>query len=124
MSKFLVTGAAGFIGSALTRAILDRGDEVRAFDNLSTGKRENIEEIAGRVEFREADLCDPSAVREACKGIDFILHEAALPSVPRSVADPVSAHDSNVTGTSEFAGRGPRCRSQANGVCGIVLRLR
>jgi UDP-glucose 4-epimerase len=99
MSKFLVTGAAGFIGSALTRAILDHGDEVRTFDNLSTGKRENLEDIIDRVDFRHADLCDLAAVREACKGIDFILHEAALPSVPRSVADPISAHESNVTGT-------------------------
>jgi len=99
MSNFLVTGAAGFIGSALTRAILRRGDHVRGLDNLSTGKPENLAEIRDRVDFRQADLCDLDSVRDACKDVDFVLHEAALPSVPRSVADPVSAHDSNVTGT-------------------------
>jgi nucleoside-diphosphate-sugar epimerase len=99
MAKFLVTGAAGFIGSALARAILDRGDQVRGFDNLSTGKLENLAEIRDRIDFRQADLRDQAAIQDACKGIDYVLHEAALPSVPRSVADPVSAHESNVTGT-------------------------
>jgi nucleoside-diphosphate-sugar epimerase len=99
MANFLVTGAAGFIGSSLTRSLLDGGNSVRGFDNLSTGKMENLEDVLDRIDLRQADLCDISAVRDACKGIDFILHEAALPSVPRSVADPISAHESNVTGT-------------------------
>jgi nucleoside-diphosphate-sugar epimerase len=99
MANFLVTGAAGFIGSSLTRSLLDGGNSVRGFDNLSTGKMENLEDVLDRIDLRQADLCDISAVRDACKGIDFILHEAALPSVPRSVADPISAHESNITGT-------------------------
>lgn len=99
MAKFLVTGAAGFIGSALTRAILERGDSVCGFDNLSTGNRENLKDVFDRIEFREADLCNANAIADACKGIDYIFHEAALPSVPRSVSDPLGAHDANVTGT-------------------------
>lgn len=99
MSKFLVTGAAGFIGSSITRALVKEGHSVRGFDNLSTGKRENLGDVIDRVDFREADLCDLQAVKEACKGIEYVLHEAALPSVPRSVTDPIGCHESNVTGT-------------------------
>jgi nucleoside-diphosphate-sugar epimerase len=99
MANFLVTGAAGFIGSSLSRSLVESGHTVRGFDNLSTGKLENLDDVIGRIDFRESDLCDVAAVNGACKGIDYILHEAALPSVPRSVEDPMGAHQSNVTGT-------------------------
>ncbi len=99
MSTFLVTGAAGFIGSSLVHALLAQGHKVRGFDNLSTGKMENLADVLDAIDFRNADLRDAEAVKEACKGIDFIFHQAALPSVPRSVSDPMSSHDSNVTGT-------------------------
>ncbi len=99
MRRVLVTGAAGFIGSHLVDALLERGDEVRALDNLSTGRRENLRAAADRIEFIEASLTDAAAVERACAGVEVIFHEAALPSVPRSVLDPRSSHDSNVEGT-------------------------
>jgi len=99
MSTYLITGIAGFIGSALARAVLTQGDQVRGVDNLSTGKPENLSEIRNRIDFREADLLDPAAVREACKGADYILHEAAIPSVPRSVKDPLESNRANVDAT-------------------------
>jgi len=99
MAKYLVTGTAGFIGSAIARALLQRGDDVRGLDNLSTGKWENIAEIASQIDFRKADLLDLAAVKSACEGVDYIFHEAAIPSVPKSVLDPVSSHNANATGT-------------------------
>src|SRR6266851_5275107 len=84
MSKYLITGIAGFIGSSIARALLAQGDEVRGIDNLSTGKRENLTEILGQIDFREADLLDLDAVHNACRGVDYIFHEAAIPSVPKS----------------------------------------
>jgi UDP-N-acetylglucosamine/UDP-N-acetyl-alpha-D-glucosaminouronate 4-epimerase len=99
MSKYLITGIAGFIGSALARAVLEAGGEVRGLDNLSTGKRENLAEIAQWVDFRQGDLLDVRAVNEACQGVDYVFHEAAIPSVPRSVLDPVANNQANVDGT-------------------------
>jgi nucleoside-diphosphate-sugar epimerase len=99
MSKYLITGVAGFIGSALARAILAQGDEVRGIDNFSTGKRNNISEILDRINFREADLLDPEAAQSACQGVDYVLHEAAIPSVPRSVANPLESNRANVDAT-------------------------
>ena len=99
MAKFLVTGAAGFIGSSLVRALLDRGDEVRGIDNFATGKRENLTEVLDRIDFREADILDFDAIRSACEGMDFVLHEAAIPSVPKSVIDPLGSNRANVDGT-------------------------
>ena len=99
MAKYLVTGGAGFIGSHIVEALLDAGHEVRIFDNLSTGLRENVELFADRVEFHEGDLVDADAVRRAVAGVHGVFHEAALPSVPRSVEDPFSCHDANVTGS-------------------------
>jgi UDP-N-acetylglucosamine/UDP-N-acetyl-alpha-D-glucosaminouronate 4-epimerase len=97
--RFLITGVAGFIGSALARALLDRGDYVRGIDNFITGKRENIAEIRERMDFREIDLLDQKALHDACDSVDYVLHEAAIASVPRSVADPVGSHQINVDGT-------------------------
>ena len=98
MATYLITGAAGFIGSSLARALLQRGERVRGLDNFSTGKRENIADLA-RLEFRAADLLDLAAVTEACRGVDYVLHQAAIPSVPKSVADPASSNRANVDGT-------------------------
>jgi UDP-glucose 4-epimerase len=96
---YLITGIAGFIGSSLARALLERGDQVRGIDNLSTGKRENISEIMGRIDFRQADLLDMNALQQACRGVDYVLHEAAIPSVPRSVKDPLESNRANVDAT-------------------------
>ncbi len=98
MARYLVTGVAGFIGSSLARALLDRGEHVRGIDNLSTGKLENVDGL-GKLDFRQADLVDADAMAEACRGVDFIFHEAALASVPRSVKDPESTNRSNIDGT-------------------------
>lgn len=99
MSTYLITGVAGFIGSSLARAVLAQEDQVRGIDNLSTGKPENLKEIRDRIDFREADLLDMNAVREACNGADYVLHEAAIPSVPRSVKDPLESNRANVDAT-------------------------
>ena len=99
MAKYLITGIAGFIGSSLARAVLAQGDEACGIDNLSTGKRENLAEIAHQIDFREADLLDLNAVSESCRGVDYVLHQAAIPSVPRSVRDPIGSNRANVDGT-------------------------
>ncbi|HEX6501776.1 MAG TPA: SDR family oxidoreductase [Terriglobales bacterium] len=99
MATYLITGIAGFIGSSLARAILAQGDTVRGVDNFATGKRDNLEEIKTRIDFREADILDLRAMKEACQGVDFVLHQAAIPSVPKSVLDPLGSNAANVDGT-------------------------
>jgi UDP-glucose 4-epimerase len=99
MAKYLITGVAGFIGSALARAVLAQGDQVRGLDNLSTGRRENLAEILPRIDFQEADLLDLQAMYDACRGVDYVLHEAAIPSVPKSVLDPLGSNRANLDGT-------------------------
>src|SRR5215472_6178388 len=99
MARYLVTGIAGFIGSSIARALLAQGEQVRGIDNLSTGKRENITEILDRSDFREADLIDMEAMKQACAGVDWVLHQAAIPSVPKSVRDPLGSNQANVDGT-------------------------
>ena len=99
MARYLITGIAGFIGSTLARALLERGDTVQGIDNLSTGRMENIEELLPSITFEVADLQDAAAMRSACEGVDFVLHQAALASVPRSVRDPLTSHESNINGT-------------------------
>src|SRR5579863_6787559 len=99
MSTYLITGIAGFIGSSLARAILAQGDNVRGVDNFSTGKRGNIAELLDRIDVREADLLDLEAMQSACRGVDYVLHEAAIPSVPRSVLNPLESNQANVDGT-------------------------
>ena len=98
MPKYLVTGAAGFIGRSIAAELLKRGETVRGIDNFITGKRENLVGLES-MEFLEADLADPSACATACQGIDIVFHEAALASVPRSVADPVGTNLNCVNAT-------------------------
>jgi nucleoside-diphosphate-sugar epimerase len=95
MAHYLVTGGAGFIGSHLAEELLRRGETVRVVDNLSTGKRQNIAHIPS-VEFIEGDLADLDVARRAVKGIDYVLHQAAIPSVPRSVEDPITSNRANI----------------------------
>ena len=99
MATYLITGAAGFIGSTLTRALLAQGERVRGLDNFATGKRENLAEVKDQIEFHETDLADLDGLHRACDGVDYILHEAAIPSVPRSVKDPLGNNRANVDGT-------------------------
>lgn len=96
---YLVTGGAGFIGSHIAEALVKRGERVRVLDNLMTGKRENLAHLAGKFEFIEADIRDAAATRQAMEGVNIVYHEAAIPSVPRSVAEPQLNHDANVNGT-------------------------
>jgi UDP-glucose 4-epimerase len=99
MATYLITGIAGFIGSSLARAVLAQGDRVRGVDNLSTGRRENIAEIMNRIDFREIDLLDLEKLQEACQGVDYVMHQAAIPSVPKSIMDPLGNNRANVDGT-------------------------
>ena len=99
MAFFLVTGGAGFIGSNLVEALLTRGDRVRVLDNFATGKRDNLQPFYSDIEVVEGDLRSYHIVREAVAGVDFILHQAALPSVPRSIKDPITSDEVNVVGT-------------------------
>ncbi len=99
MSKYLVTGIAGFIGSNIARELVRRGETVRGIDNFASGKWENIAELKDDLEFRKVSLLDPKGLESACEGVDFVLHQAALPSVPKSVADPMGTNAVNVNGT-------------------------
>jgi UDP-glucose 4-epimerase len=96
---YLVTGGAGFIGSHLVEALLAKGARVRVIDNLVTGRRANLAHLAGRFEMIEADLADYKSMRPAFDGVPVVFHQAAVPSVPRSIDDPRLNHESNVNGT-------------------------
>ncbi|MBW2056918.1 MAG: SDR family oxidoreductase [Deltaproteobacteria bacterium] len=99
MALYLVTGGAGFIGSHLVEELVGRKEEVRVLDDFSTGKRENIEEWLDRIELIEGSVEDVETCRKAVRGVQFVLHQAALCSVPRSVENPLATNRSNVTGT-------------------------
>lgn len=98
MADYLVTGVAGFIGSSIARALVARGDKVRGVDNFSTGKRQNLAGLES-MELIEGDLNDTGLAERACREIEIIFHEAALPSVPRSIEDPVGSNQANVDAT-------------------------
>jgi len=98
-STVLITGGAGFIGSNLVERLLDEGARVRVLDDFSTGRRENLADFHGRFELVEGSVTDFDACASACLGTDYVLHQAALPSVARSVADPGRTHDVSATGT-------------------------
>jgi UDP-glucose 4-epimerase len=98
MRTFLVTGGAGFIGSHITEALVERGDRVRVLDNLSTGRLSNLDAFRNRIEFIEGDVTDANLVAKAVKGVDCIFHEAALASVPMSVERPLDSHAACATG--------------------------
>ena len=99
MALYVITGIGGFIGSSLARELLQRGEQVRGVDNFSTGRCENLTPILGQIDFREADILDLDAMKSACAGADYVLHQAAIPSVPKSVLDPIGSNRANVDGT-------------------------
>jgi len=99
MKTVLVTGGAGFIGSHLVDALVQRGQRVRVLDNFSTGDPANLDEVAGQIDLIEGDLTDMDAVQQAMKGVEVVFHQAALASVPRSVANPLATHRACVDGT-------------------------
>src|ERR1700722_15788185 len=99
MALYLITGIGGFIGSSLARGLLARGEQVRGVDNFATGRGEKIAGILDRIDFREGSILDLEAMHKACKEVDYVLHQAAIPSVPKSVLDPVSSNRTNVDGT-------------------------
>ena len=98
-TRSLVTGGAGFIGSHIVRRLLELGHDVRVIDNLVTGFRHNLDEVSESIDFQVADIRDPRACEKAVQGVNVIFHVAALPSVPRSLADPIGTHETNVNGT-------------------------
>jgi UDP-glucose 4-epimerase len=99
MALYLITGVGGFIGSSLARALLAKNERVRGVDNFATGKRENLQEILPRIDFHEADILNLDAMHKACAGVDYVLHQAAIPSVPKSVLDPLGSNRANIDGT-------------------------
>ncbi|PID80392.1 LPS biosynthesis protein WbpP [bacterium DOLJORAL78_65_58] len=99
MAKYLVTGGAGFIGSHLARELVQEGHETIVLDNLSTGRIENIADIQADIRFVEGSITDLDTVLDCCQGVDCVFHQAALPSVPRSVKDPLTSDEHNIGGT-------------------------
>jgi UDP-glucose 4-epimerase len=99
LATYLVTGGGGFIGSNIVEELIHRGENVKVLDNFSTGRRENIEPFLSDIELIEGDVRSYYTVGKAVEGVDFILHQAALPSVPRSINDPISTNEVNVVGT-------------------------
>ena len=99
MANYLVTGGAGFIGSNIVEELVRRGQKVRVLDSFITGKRENLKPFLGRIGIIEGDIRDKNALRKALEGIDYVIHQAALRSVPKSVDDPFTTNDINVFGT-------------------------
>ena len=102
MANYLITGGAGFIGSHLVGRLLSDGHSVRVIDNLSTGKLSNIEDVLDQIDFVEGDITDTETIQRSVRDIDYVLHEAALPSVPRSVEDPITSDFNNTHGTLQL----------------------
>jgi nucleoside-diphosphate-sugar epimerase len=99
LKSYLVTGAAGFIGSNIVEELVARGERVRAVDNLSTGRLLNLTPFDDKIEYIQGDIGDPHILEQALEGVDYIIHQAALPSVPRSIDDPLASNDSNINAT-------------------------
>ncbi len=99
MALYLITGVAGFIGSALAHSLLDSGERVRGIDNFSTGHAANLADVRSKIDLVEADINDTVSVTRACRDVDYVLHQAAIPSVPRSVKDPLESNRANADGT-------------------------
>ena len=99
MARYLITGIAGFIGSSLAHKLVEQGHQVCGVDSLVTGKLENLDAIRSLIEFHQGDIQDAALMRAVCEGADVVLHQAALASVPRSVQDPLTSHESNINGT-------------------------
>ena len=112
MAKYLVTGGAGFIGSHIVERLIKEGETVRVLDDFSSGKRANLAPFGDKVDIVEGDIRKPADCAKACAGVDFVYHEAAVPSVPKSVADPRTSHEANVDGTFNLlmAARDAKCR--------------
>jgi nucleoside-diphosphate-sugar epimerase len=115
MKRSVVTGGAGFIGSTLVRRLLDVGHQVDVIDNLITGKQENLSELGGQLRAHNIDICDYDAIFPIIRGSDLVFHLAALPSVPKSILDPVPSHNSNIDGTFNVY------RASADGKAGRVV---
>src|SRR5690625_1113413 len=99
MTRYLVTGGAGFIGSNIVRALSDKGKQVRILDNFHTGKRENIRGLNRAIEVMEGDFTNDETIKKAVKDVDIIIHQGAIPSVPKSIQDPIQTNQANITGT-------------------------
>src|SRR5438093_13046753 len=99
VERYRVTGGAGFIGNHIARALLERGHAVRIFDNFATGHRRNLLDIYDDIDLIEGDLRSIDACRRAAHGVTFVIHQAALPSIPRSIDDPHTTHEVHATGT-------------------------
>lgn len=129
MTEYLVTGGAGFIGSHIVETLVTRGNTVRVLDNFSSGKTTNIDPFRGKIEMRNGDLRDAGDCRKACKGVRYVLHLGAIPSVPRSVADPVTSNEANIDGTLNIllAARDAKCQrlvfSSSSSVYGDTPKL-
>ena len=124
MAKVLVTGGAGFIGSNLTEALLKRGHLVRVLDNFSTGKRENLvfDKAYPFLEIIDGDICDLTICQKAMKDIEYVFHQAALPSVQRSVEDPLTTNSVNVEGTLNVL-LAARDRGETGDLCVVLFGL-
>jgi len=129
MTDYLITGGAGFIGSNLAEHLVNQGHRVRVFDNFSTGKRQNLRSFEKQAEIIEGDLRDLDQVRRAVAGVRHVLHLAAIPSVPRSIANPQLTNETNVTGTLNvlLAARDAKCKrvvfSSSSSVYGDTPKL-
>jgi nucleoside-diphosphate-sugar epimerase len=99
VAHYLITGIAGFIGSSIAQALVEQGQQVTGVDNLSTGNLANLADLRENIDFHRGDIQDRELMREICGGVDYVIHQAALASVPRSVKDPLTSHESNINGT-------------------------